>query len=114
MKKRNFEQEINKFGFLLEADEFISKGTIADDFIESPMDFMAKFLLLECVGQDYTEEELTVTHQKVWELLEKESRIDSEELPILDSTTHSAKKLRNVEYVRVGNTWTYEKKKDCR
>ena len=99
---------------MLEVDEFISKGTIADDFIESPIDFMAKFLLMECVGQDYTEEELTIPHQKVWELFEMESRIDSVELPILDSTTHSAKKLQNVIYVRVGNTWTYEEKEDCR
>ncbi len=110
---KELEEGMNDFGFLLEGEEFVRNKSIAGDFIESPMDFMAKFLLMECVGQDYTKEELIVTHQKVWELLERESRIDSEELPILDSTTHSAKKLQNVEYVRVGNTWTYEEK-DCR
>lgn len=115
MKKtfESLEKEINDFGFFLEVNEFISTRSIADDFVESPMDFMAKFLLMECIGKNYTEEELLETYQKVWKLLAEESEIESEELPILDSTTHSAKQLRNVRYVRKGNTWTYEKK-DCR
>lgn len=114
MEKRNFEQEINDFNFLLEVQDFIDNAHIADDFLESPIDFMAKFLLMECVGQNYTEDDLLKTYQKVWELLTQESEIDSEKLPILDSTQHSAKKLQNVVYVRVGDTWTYKAKEDCR
>lgn len=116
MKKlfKMLEERLNNFLFLLEVEEFIRTRCIADNFNENPEQFMQKFLLMECIGKDYTEEELLDKYKKVKKLLKKESKIDSEKLPILDSTAHSDKLLQNVWYVRVGNTWTYEEKEDCR
>ncbi len=115
MKKlfKMLEKKLNDFLFFLEAEEFIRTRRIADNFNESPEQFMIKFLLMECIGKDYTEEDLLESYKKVKELLKKESKIDSEKLPILDSTAHSDKLLQNVWYVRVGDTWTYEEK-NCR
>jgi len=114
MKKlfKMLEKKLNDFLFLLEVEEFIRTRCIADNFQEGPNEFITNFWLLECIGPGYTKDDFLRCYQKVKELLKKD-KIDSEELPILSTKRHSEKKIQNVWYVRVGNTWTYEEK-DCR
>lgn len=109
----DLEREMNNYLFFLEANEFICTHCIADNFQETPNEFITKFWLLECIRPGYTKDDFLITYRKVKELLKKDE-IDSEELPILSPKTHSEKRLQNVWYVQVGNTWTYEEKEDCR
>ena len=105
---------LNDSLFRFQADEFIRKETIAFKTPQQAKEFLIYFLLVECIAGTilYTDKDLFSCYTKITELVERETVIFSEALPILHPRKQTDKHLQHVYYQLEGTNVCYIKK-DC-
>ncbi len=106
IKAKKIEAELAKI--LPLGIQFIDNGYIKFSSRHKAKEFLVLFLLLESVaGTNYSYLDLWQNYQKIKKVVQKNTIIYSENLPILRN--HEDKELVDVEYTRMYKVCTYKR-----